>query len=56
MEPQVGEIWTSTESWHVLLLEELDKNDFGPAWFSVLYLEDGLITNARIDLFWQKVA
>jgi hypothetical protein len=54
MEPQVGEIWTSSNGWNVLLLEELDNRS---SRFSIIYLEDGLISNATIDNFyWKKVA
>jgi hypothetical protein len=56
MEPQVGDIWVSGSRWHVLLLEKLEKADSRTNWFSILFLEDGLISTAAIDqLYWQKV-
>lgn len=51
--PQVGDIWTSGNGWHVLLLKE---DYVGYDEFFLLYLEDGLYSHARIDMFWTKVA
>lgn len=51
VKPQVGDIWTSGNDWHVLLLREDNKDQF-----LALYLEDGLYSHVWIDMFWTKVA
>jgi len=54
-DPQVGDIYTNTAGWHVLLLQKIMNRTNLPL-FLCIYLEDGLISETTIDLFWDKVA
>lgn len=55
--PQIGDIWASSNGWHILLIDKPEGYDERDYVFNVIYLEDGVITNVSVDWFgWTKVA
>jgi hypothetical protein len=55
--PQIGDIWASSNGWHILLVDRPDGYDDSECVFNVIYLEDGVTSRVSLDWFaWTKVA